>query len=76
MRKPADDTPRHADVGKSPKREPDFPNLTKMEEQDLEYHAEKAVEMGSTPEEAMRHAREDHDDWSPGHIEKRHKRVK
>lgn len=62
---------RHASVGKVPMKEPDFPNLKRMEEQDLEMHAEQAIEMGMTPEEAIRHAREDHEGWTPGEYEKK-----
>lgn len=69
MRKAQDDTSRHADVGKLPRKEPDFPELRKAEEFDHEAHAERAIEAGLTPEQAIRHAKEDHKHWSPKNVE-------
>lgn len=49
-------------------REPDFPNLTKIRDQDRELHIQKAMEMGMSRKEAERHADEDlseRDDGSP-----------
>lgn len=51
-------------------KDPDFPNLRKIAEQDQEYHAERAIEAGLTPEQAIEHAEDDHKHWSPKHVEK------
>lgn len=41
------------------KREPDFPNLSKMQAQDRQQHIQKSIEAGLSREEAERHADED-----------------
>lgn len=61
-RRQDDGTPRHADVGNAPRTEPEFPNLKAEDELDLELHAERALEAGLTPEQAIKHARHDHEE--------------
>lgn len=69
MRKAKDDTVRHADVGNLPRKEPDFPELRQAEAFNQEAHVERAIEAGLTPEQAIRHAKEDHKHWSPKDVE-------
>lgn len=38
------------------KKEPDFPELTKIQANDRQRHIERAMEMGATREEAEKHA--------------------
>lgn len=64
-----DDMPIHADVGNTPTKEPTFPNLAKIRALNEEMHEARALEMGLTPEEAKRHAKEDAKHWAPGHEE-------
>lgn len=42
-----------------PKKEPDFPELTKLRDFDRQQHIQKSIEAGMTREEAERHADED-----------------
>jgi hypothetical protein len=46
-------------------KEPDFPTLRALEELDKQFHAEAAIEAGLTVDQAIRHAKEDHERWSP-----------
>lgn len=71
MRKAKDETSRHADVGNVETKEPDFPNLKKMEELNRKQHVERGIKMGLSPEEAERHAEEDAKHWSPLNVEEK-----
>lgn len=51
--------PRHADVSGAPRKEPSFPNIVAMREEDERMHKERAMEAGLSPEQAAKHAEHD-----------------
>jgi hypothetical protein len=59
MRRPKDDTPRHADPGNAPRDEPELREMKRIETLDRQLHVAQALEAGMTREEAERHADED-----------------